>query len=58
MGPISAILFDEKIRELNEDVDNFNAENIENLINRLSEEIEGKKDRLNFITAAKNIINS
>ncbi len=58
MGPISAILFDEKIKELNEDVDNFNAENIENLINRLSEEIEGKKDRLNFITAAKNIINS
>ncbi len=58
LGPISAILFDEKVKELNEDVNNFNAENIENLINRLSEEIEGKKDRLNFITAAKNIINS
>ncbi|MDA8158058.1 MAG: hypothetical protein M0034_02595 [Deltaproteobacteria bacterium] len=57
LGPISAILFDEKIKELNENVDNFNAENIENLINRLSDEIEGKKDRLNFITAAKNIIN-
>jgi hypothetical protein len=57
LGPISAILFDEKVKELNEDVNNFNAENIENLINRLSEEIEGKKDRLNFITAAKNIIN-
>ena len=57
LGPISAILFDEKIKELNEKVDNFNAENIENLINRLSDEIEGKKDRLNFITAAKNIIN-
>lgn len=56
MGPISAILFDEKIKELNEDADNFNAENIENLINRLSEEIEGKKERLNFITAARNII--
>lgn len=58
LGPISAILFDEKVKELNEDVNNFNVENIENLINRLSEEIEGKKDRLNFITAAKNIINS
>ncbi len=57
LGPISAILFDEKVKELNEDVNNFNAENIENLINRLSEEIEGKKDRLNFIAAAKNIIN-
>ena len=57
LGPISAILFDEKVKELNEDVNNFNAENIENLINRLSEEIEGKKDSLNFITAAKNIIN-
>ena len=57
LGPISAILFDEKVKELNEDINNFNAENIENLINRLSEEIEGKKDRLNFITAAKNIIN-
>jgi hypothetical protein len=58
LGPISAILFDEKVKELNEDVNNFNAENIENLINSLSEEIEGKKDRLNFIAAAKNIINS
>ncbi|MHB1545413.1 MAG: hypothetical protein ACYCSB_04265 [bacterium] len=58
LGPISAMLFDEKVKELNENVDNFNAENIENLINRLSEEIEEKKDRLNFITAAKNIINS
>ena len=57
LGPIPAILFDEKVKELNEDVNNFNAENIENLINRLSEEIEGKKDRLNFIAAAKNIIN-
>jgi hypothetical protein len=57
LGPISAMLFDEKVKELNEDVNNFNAENIENLINRLSEEIESKKDRLNFITAAKNIIN-
>ena len=57
LGPISSIIFDEKVKELNEDVNNFNAENIESLINRLSEEIEGKKDRLNFIAAAKNIIN-
>ena len=57
LGPISAMLFDEKVKELNEDVNNFNLENIENLINKLSEEIEGKKDKLNFIIAAKNIIN-
>ena len=57
LGPISAIIFEEKVKELNEDVNSFNAENIENLINRLSEEIEGKKDRLNFITAVKGIVN-
>ncbi len=58
LGPISFMIFDEKVKELNEDVNKFNAENIKNLINSLSEEIENKKDRLNFITAANNVINS
>jgi len=58
LGPISEMIFKDKIKELNEDISNFNSENIENLINILSEEIEDKKDRLNFIKNAKNIINS
>ncbi|MHB1697438.1 MAG: hypothetical protein ACYCSQ_04975 [bacterium] len=58
LGPISEMIFKDKIKELNEDISNFNSENIETLINILSEEIEDKKDRLNFIKNAKNIINS
>jgi hypothetical protein len=58
LGPISAMLFDEKIKDLNEDINNFNAENVSNLINGLSEEIENKKDRLDFINIANKIINS
>ncbi|MDA8272650.1 MAG: hypothetical protein M0Z72_02790 [Deltaproteobacteria bacterium] len=56
LGPISAMLFDEKVKELNEDFNNFNVENIQNLINRLAEEIEGKTDKLDFIKNAKRVI--
>ncbi len=56
LGPISAMLFDEKVKELNEDFNNFNVENIQNLINRLAEEIEDKTDKLNFIKNAKRVI--
>ena len=56
LGPISAMLFDEKVKELNEDFNNFNIENIQNLINRLAEEIEDKTDKLNFIKNAKRVI--
>ncbi len=58
LGPISSMLFDEKIKDLNEDTNNFNVKNIKVLINSLSEEIEDEKDRLNFVKSAKNIINS
>ncbi len=51
------MLFDEKIKELNEDVNNFNVKNIKDLINSLSEEIEDGKDRLNFVKSARNIVN-
>ncbi len=57
LGPISSMLFDEKIKELNEDVNNFNVKNIKDLINSLSEEIEDGKDRLNFVKSARNIVN-
>ena len=58
LGPISSIIFDEKLKDLNENANNFHRDNIENLINNLAQEIENKKERLNFITAANKIINS
>lgn len=58
LGPISSMLFDEKISELDEDVNKFNADNIDSLINKLAYEIEDKKDKVNFINKANNIINS
>ena len=58
LGPISSIIFDEKLKDLNENANNFHADSIENLINNLAQEIENKKERLNFITAANNVINS
>lgn len=58
LGPISEMIFKDKIKELNENINNFNFDNIENLIIILSEEIEDKKDRLDFIKNAKDIINS
>ena len=56
LGPISSIIFDEKLKDLNESVNNFHADNIENLIKNLAQEIENKKERLNFITAANKIL--
>ncbi len=56
LGPISAMLFDEKIKELNEDFNHFSAENIQNLINSLAEEIEDKNDKSNFIKNSKRAI--
>ncbi|MGC8554945.1 MAG: hypothetical protein ACP5NA_05610 [Candidatus Acidulodesulfobacterium sp.] len=58
LGPISSIIFEEKLNDLNENINNFHLDNIENLINNLAQEIENKKERLNFITAANKIINS
>ena len=58
LGPISSIIFDQKLKDLNESVNNFHEDNIENLIKNLAQEIDNKKERLNFITAANNIINS
>jgi hypothetical protein len=58
LGPISSMIFDEKLKDLNENANNFHTDNIENLINNLAQEIENKKERLNFITAANNIVNS
>ncbi|WP_291490625.1 hypothetical protein [Desulfurella sp.] len=58
LGPISTIIFEEKLKDLNENVDAFHLDNVENLINNLAQEIENKKERLNFITAANKIINS
>ncbi|MCL4321297.1 MAG: hypothetical protein M1478_01955 [Deltaproteobacteria bacterium] len=56
LGPISAMLFDEKVKELNEDFNNFNVENVQNLINCLAEEIEDKTDKLNFVKNAKKVL--
>lgn len=56
LGPISAMLFDEKVKELNEDFNNFNVENAQNLINCLAEEIEDKTDKLNFVKNAKKVL--
>ena len=56
LGPISSIIFDQKLKDLNESVNNFHADNIENLIKNLAQEIENKKERLNFITAANKIL--
>ena len=56
LGPISSIIFDEKLKDLNENANNFHADNIEILIKDLAQEIENKKERLNFITAANKIL--
>lgn len=56
LGPISAMLFDEKVKELNENFNNFSVEHIQNLINSLAEEIEDKNERMNFIKNAKRVI--
>ncbi|MHB8282918.1 MAG: hypothetical protein ACYDDE_09005 [bacterium] len=56
LGPIAFIIFESKIKELNQTVDNFNYENIEEFIKLLSKEIEDENDRILFVKDAKNIL--
>ncbi len=56
LGPISIMLFDEKVKELGEDADNFSAEHIQSLINNLASEIEDRSDRLSFVKNAKMVV--
>ena len=44
------------IKDIKNNANNFHADNIENLIKNLAQEIENKKERLNFITAANKIL--
>lgn len=55
LGPIAEMLFAEKIKELNEDFDNFNVASIQNLINSLADEIDDKNDKLAFVKKANSI---
>lgn len=56
VGPISIMLFDEKVKEMGENVDNFGVEHIQSLINNLASEIEDKSDRLVFLKNAKSVV--
>jgi hypothetical protein len=56
LGPIAFIIFESKIKELNQTVDNFNYQNVEEFIKLLSKEIEDENDRILFVKNVRNIL--
>ncbi len=56
LGPISPIIFESKMKELNQTVNNFNYKNIQEFIKLLSKEIEDENDRILFVKNVKNIL--
>jgi predicted regulator of Ras-like GTPase activity (Roadblock/LC7/MglB family) len=56
LGPISSMIFDSKMKELNQTIDNFNRKKIEEFIKLLSKEIEDENDRVLFFKNINNIL--
>ncbi|RZD16508.1 MAG: roadblock/LC7 domain-containing protein [Candidatus Acididesulfobacter guangdongensis] len=56
LGPISSMIFDSKIKELNQTMDNFNRKKIEEFVKLLSKEIEDENDRVLFFKNVNNIL--
>jgi len=56
LGPISSMIFDSKIKELNLNMENFNRNKIEEFVKLLSKEIEDENDRALFFKNINNIL--
>ena len=56
LGPISSMIFDSKIKELNQGMENFNRKKIEEFVKLLSKEIEDENDRVLFFKNINNIL--
>ncbi len=56
LGPISSMIFDSKIKELNQGMENFNRKKIEEFVKLLSKEIEDENDRILFLKNVNKIL--